>query len=271
MIFVSEDIPSKLVSKHTLPDDIEGIFIEINLRQTKWLILETYHPPNQTDYYFFKSVGNTLDQYLKTYEKFLLLGDFNAEDTEPILSEFLEQYEAKNIMKNKTCFENSDRPTCIDLFLTNSPHSFQNTIAISTGFSDFHKMIITVLKSSFIKLKAREIYYRDYKNFSSNPFREDLTLSLDRINKGFDSFEYTFMKTCNRHAPMKKKFVRANEVPYMTKALRKAIMKRSELESKYLKNKSYQNMKIYQKIKNFAANYIRRKEKNFLRKLIHIN
>ena len=29
MIFVSEDIPSKLVSKHRLPDDIEGMFIEI--------------------------------------------------------------------------------------------------------------------------------------------------------------------------------------------------------------------------------------------------
>ena len=42
-----------------------------------------------------------------------------------------------------------------------------------------------VLKSSFITLKAKEIYYWDYKNFSTNSFREDLTLSLDRINKGF--------------------------------------------------------------------------------------
>ena len=30
MIFVSKDIPRKLVSKHTLPDDIEGMFIKIN-------------------------------------------------------------------------------------------------------------------------------------------------------------------------------------------------------------------------------------------------
>ena len=253
MILVNEDIPSKLVSKHTLPDDMENMFIEIKLRKTKWLILGTYHPPNQPDDYLFKAVGNALDQYLKTYEKFLLLGDFNAEDTEPILSEFLEQYEAKNIMKNKTCFKNPDRPTCIDLFLTNSQHSFQNTMTISTGLSDFHKMIITVLKSSFIKLKARETYYRDYKNFSSNSFREELTLSLGRINKGFDSFEDIFMKTLNRHAPMKKKFVRPNEVPYMTKVLRKEIMKRSERESKYLKNKSYQNMKIYKKQKNFCS------------------
>ena len=125
---------------------IEGMIIEINLRKTKLLVLGTYHPPNQPDDYFFKAVGNALDQYLKTHEKFLLLGDFDAEDTEPILSEFLEQYEAKNIMKNKTFFKTPDRPTCIDLFLINSPHSFQNTMTISTGLSDFHKMIMTVLK-----------------------------------------------------------------------------------------------------------------------------
>ena len=70
MIFVSEDIPCKLVSKHILPDDIEGMFTEINLRKTKWLILGTYHPPNQPDDYFFKAVGNAIDQYLKTYEFF---------------------------------------------------------------------------------------------------------------------------------------------------------------------------------------------------------
>ena len=47
MIFVIEDIPSKLVSKHTLTGNIEGMFIEINLRNAKWLIFGTYHPPNQ--------------------------------------------------------------------------------------------------------------------------------------------------------------------------------------------------------------------------------
>ena len=139
--------------------------------------------PNQPDDYFFKVVGNALDQYHKTFEKILLLGDFNAEDTEPILSECSVQNEAKNIMKNKTCFKISIRPTCIDLFVTNSTHSFQNTTRISTEFSDFHKTIITVLKPSFIKSKAREMYFRDSNNFNTNSLGEVLTLSLDCINK----------------------------------------------------------------------------------------
>ena len=72
------------------------------------------------------------------------------------------------------------------------------------------------------------------------------------------------------NASMKKKFVRANEVPYMTKALRKAIMKRSELESKYLKNKSYQNMKIYKNQKIFCNKLYKKERKKIILKLIHV-
>ena len=43
---------------------------------------------------------------------------------------------------------------------------------------------------------------------------------------------------------MKKKIVRANEVPYLTKVPRTAIMKRSELKSNHLKNRNQQNKNI---------------------------
>ena len=46
LIFVREDIPNKELSKHTFPHDIEGLFIEINLRKCKWLLFGTYHPPS---------------------------------------------------------------------------------------------------------------------------------------------------------------------------------------------------------------------------------
>ena len=35
MIFVREDIPSKLLQKHILPVDIEVLFIELNFRKCK--------------------------------------------------------------------------------------------------------------------------------------------------------------------------------------------------------------------------------------------
>ena len=47
MIYVREDIPSKLLNKHTFTEAVEGLFFEINLRKTKLLFFGSYrsdHP-----------------------------------------------------------------------------------------------------------------------------------------------------------------------------------------------------------------------------------
>ena len=71
----------------------------------------------------------------------------------PSLSQFLFEYDVKYIVSEETCLKskNKDKPSCIDVFITNS--SFQNTSTITTGISDFHKMVITVLKATFTKSK----------------------------------------------------------------------------------------------------------------------
>ena len=48
ILYVREDIPSKFLRKHLFPNDIEGIFVEINLRKSKWPLFGTYHPPSQS-------------------------------------------------------------------------------------------------------------------------------------------------------------------------------------------------------------------------------
>ena len=54
----------------------------------------------------------------------------------------------------------------------------------------------------------------------------------------WNSFEENFLGVLNKHAPLKEKVLRANHAPYVTKALKKAIMKRSYLEKPYLKKKA---------------------------------
>ena len=41
-MYVRDDIPCKEIKTHKLPDDIEGMFIEINLRKKKWIIIGGY-------------------------------------------------------------------------------------------------------------------------------------------------------------------------------------------------------------------------------------
>ena len=147
------------------------------------------------------------------------------------MSEFLIKNDAKNLVREKTCFKNYVNPSCIDLFITSSSLSFQNTTTFASDLSDFHKMILTVLKTTFQKVKAKEIVYRNFKQFDMNRFKNDIREKLRSVNN-YETFESEFLNVLNIHASLKKKVIRANHVPYMTKSLRKAIMKRSQLESK---------------------------------------
>ena len=66
-----------------------------------------------------------------------------------------------------------------------------------------------------------------------------------------------FMKTVfcifNKRAPIKRKYIRGNEVPFMTKDLHKAIMKRSKLRKMFLKSRNLSGRKTYHK-KIFVKN-----------------
>ena len=47
----------------------------------------------------------------------------------------------------------------------------------------------------------------------------------------------------NHPVPIKKKYIRANELPFMSKELQKTIMKRSRLRNKFLKHRTDTNKK----------------------------
>ena len=71
----------------------------------------------------------------------------------------------------------------------------------------------------------------------------------------------------NNYASLRKKFPRANHAPYITKALRKAIMRRSQLETKYLKTKTHTDFKLYKKHKKFCSKLCKRGRRKYYESL----
>ena len=127
-------------------------------------------------------------------------------------------------------------------------HNFKILLKYAVrGLSDFHKLVLHVLKT-FDKNKPCEILYRDYKN--SKSFNKDLQniLSITLINT-CKQFEHTFLSVLNIHAPLKKKLFRANHSQYVTRALRKAIMRRSKPEKIFVKKQINESLKAYKKQK----------------------
>ena len=157
MVDIREDIPSKLLDKHVFPFDMEGLFVEHNFRKCKWPLFGTYHPPSQANIYYFDKLDKAFDTY-SSYEKRLLIGDLNTETSDPRIDSFIYEHDFQNLVKDKTCFKSVENPSCIDIILTNNAMAFQNTTTVFTGLSDFHKLVLTVLKTSITKSKPQKNY-----------------------------------------------------------------------------------------------------------------
>ena len=209
----------------------------------------------------------SLDTYIPKYDKFILTGDFNAEDSEPELRDFLDIYDAENLQKEKTCFKNLDNPSCIDLIITNNPMSFLTTTTVTNGLSDFHKLSLTVFKSYLVKRKPKVVTYRDYKGFTEDVFKKDLKSALTGRSTTYKEFENSFLSVLEIHAPLRKKVIRANHAPYMTKCLRKAIMRRSQLQTKYYNTKDVNDYDIFKKQRNFVSKLYKKEKRKFYKNL----
>ena len=216
------------------------------------------------------SLSKSIEKFMSHYDNIIILGDFNSEMSEDKMREFCEFYNLKNLVKEPTCYKNPLNPSCIDLIITNQPKSFQNTKVIETGLSDFHKLSVSVLKTFFKKQLPNIISYRDYRNYYPTRFRSELFNLLDMYdisNISNDDFVNIFMFLLNIHAPIKHKYVRANDNPFVTKEMRKAIMLRSKLRNRYNKLKTMEANLAYKRQRNICTSLLKKTKRKYYESL----
>ena len=87
--------------------------------------------------------------------------------------------------------------------------------------------------------------------------------SLKKVDvPNYDSFEDISENVLDKHASKKEKAQRANSKPYVTKAMSKAILKRSELAIKYRSRPTEENPRAFKKQRNFCDRLYKRKERS---------
>ena len=259
LIYMKEGVPAKEVSlRNSTAKDVVAKAVEINLHKIKWLLIGIYRPPSQSKIVFLEEMRKNFEQFCTKYENFLMIGDFNlCEDN------------LENVVKVATCFK-SDGPTYIDLILTSDKKKLANIRAVETGLSDFHAMVVTTLKGSFHKRGPRIITYRDCSKFDNHSFREKVgeELSLKPLMKeDFNTFDSTVKSILDKQAPLKKKYLRANDGPFMTKELRKANMKHTRLKNDFNKTRTNENWAAYKTQRNLCVKIFRQNKSSYYAQL----
>ena len=79
LMYINENIPSRLLKEHIIPANIEIMCVEINLRKQKWVVIGIYRPPSMNVTYFLEHLSRVIDCYYKKYERVIIMGDFNIE------------------------------------------------------------------------------------------------------------------------------------------------------------------------------------------------
>ena len=86
-------------------------------------------------------------------------------------------------------------------------------------------------------------------------------------NHSYAEFEKVFLKELNKHAPLKKKILRHNNNAFTTKELRKEIMLRSKLKSKFTKERNHINWCNYKRQRNRCLSILRKTKKEYFNSL----
>ena len=127
------------------------------------------------------------------------------------MKSFLNSNNCTNLIKTNICFEGSG--SCVDLILTNRKYSFQYIRSYETGLSDYHLLIYTMLKTTFIKTELKLLKYRCYKMFLFDIFKDDLTENLINDSNSYYDFDHIFTCQLDKHAILKKNWIRGNINP----------------------------------------------------------
>ena len=118
----------------------------------------------------------------------------------------------------------------------------------------------------FKKQSPSVINYRNYKIFSNDSFRTNLTneISSNVILEGdLTGFLDACKKSLDYQAPRKKKYSRANQASFLTKEINKEIMTRSRLRNKFLGCRSDENKKAYNEQRNLCVKLARSAKKAY--------
>ena len=154
------------------------------------------------------------------------------------MKDLCDTFELNHLIEDPTFF-NSSNPSCNRYFYTNKKTMFLNSSAVKTDISDHHSLICTMLRSSFCKGPTK-FRYRFYYNYNKEQFENVLKQRLVS-SSSFEEFFDTFLATLNKHAPLKNKKIWYNHQVFMSKTLRKGVMKRSKLRNTFNKKRSSEN------------------------------
>jgi hypothetical protein len=267
VVYVSKNIPSTHGPVSMVTDEIEYVSIELNLEDSKMLILAMYKNPKMNPNKFKNVFEKLCEDVLEKYEHVIIIGDLNFNMLQNnVLSQLCPTFNLTNVINEPTCFK-SNNATLIDVMLVTKRKKYIKGFSIDTGISDFHNLIGGVLRQHKPTPQKKTIYYRKLSKIDYEKVNHELMiLNVDSLvtyeenaDDSFNKLHEVMIRLLDKHAPKVKKTIKKNDFHCMSKRLKKAILTRNQYRNKFFKHRNPYYLALYRKFRN-AVTIIKREE-----------
>jgi len=265
-----------------VPEDLELLCTEVKFKSSKPLFVCTwYRPPNSEI-----NVLNKYEEFLAKNDgenkETIILGDFNCDhlnetsnDGNTVLLKVLNTIYGFEQLINEPTRTTQTSSTLIDLVLTNHPEKITKSGVVQLGISD-HDLIYCVRKiNRNLKHGHKEINYRNFKSFDIEIFKEclrqapwDQFYSCNDANKAWELWKNNFIDALNRHAPIKKKRIKKNSVPWINKEIKRLMHCRDYFKKLHKRTSDPEHWTEYKNFRNKVTAQIRLSKANYYKEKI---
>ena len=176
-------------------------------------------------------------------------------------------------VRNRFCLSNRiNEPTrvtktsksLIDVLLTSHAECYATSGSLHLGLSD-HDLIFTVRKNKNSRPKPRLIEFRSMKNFNLPDFLADLkrvpwssAYTFDNADDVWAHWRTLFKDVLDQHVPLKKKWIRGDQLPWISPDLLREISHRNKLFKRHKRNPTSTSWDNYKKRKRNKVTSLKR-------------
>ena len=276
--FVREDIP--VCRRRNLePESVESLCLDVmDSKKARFIVCACYRSPKFckiTD--FLSSLTSAIELMYTSRQEILLIGDFNidllvgehgvvAEDNS--LMDLCDRFCLQNQISEPTRVTEKTK-SLLDVILASHPERYATCGNLHMGLSD-HDLIYAVRKNKLPRAKAREIEYRNMRQFDLEKFLNDLktvpwssAYIYDDVDDLWHHWAQLYTEVLDKHAPIKKKRVRGDQLPWITPLIQREISRRNRLFKKHAKSPTTTSWEEFKKQRNKVTSLKRKGLKAF--------
>lgn len=266
-VYVQSNIEVKILSSS--PSEHENkpeyIILEVKLQSDKILFACVYRPPKVG---YLETFIEDLCTFIPKYKFLVICGDVNARfgsgsgETDNIVA-LLNSCNATCIPYGTT-FHTATCDSTLDIIATNCNDlvvDYDKTPA--SGFS-FHDLLYACINLSSPKSKAKNIYYRDFKNIDEEKLKQDAAsldwqsvFQCDNVDGKVEIFNSILLGLFDKYAPIKCIKVKYKNNPWITDEVIILSKKRDDAWKKYVKSKQPTDREEFRLLRNRCKQEIR--------------